>query len=135
MSPPNELPPKSPSTPAIVWVGRALTALPLFGLTASAAMKVSQSPELVEGFIRYGYSPAAIVPIGLLELACVLLCLVPQTAVFGTILATAYLGGAAATHVSAQEAFVAPVVVAVLLWTGIGLRDARLRALLPLRRS
>ncbi len=54
---------------------------------------------------------------------------------FGTILATAYLGGAAATHVSAQEAFVAPVVVAVLLWTGIGLRDARLRALLPLRRS
>lgn len=62
-------------------------------------------------------------------------CLVPQTAVFGTILATAYLGGAAATHVSAQEAFVAPVVVAVLLWTGIGLRDARLRAPLPLRRS
>ncbi len=65
MSPPNELSPKSPSTPAIVWVGRALTALPLFGLTASASKKLSQSPELVEGFSRYGYSPASVVPIGL----------------------------------------------------------------------
>lgn len=96
-------------------------------------MKLSHSPEIVEGFGKYGYSESVILPLGIVELSCVLLYAIPQTAVLGAILATGYLGGAVATHVAGEEAFAAPIVFGILLWSGLGLRDARLRALLPLR--
>lgn len=119
--------------PALLWTGRILTALPILGLFASAGIKLSQSPEVLEAFQKYGYPTSTLVQIALFEVICAILCAIPQTAVFGAILATAYLGGASATHVMAGEPFVAPVVFGVLLWTGIGLRDARLRRLLPFR--
>jgi hypothetical protein len=100
----------------------------------SAGMKLSHSPEIVEGFGKYGYSESVILPLGIVELSCVILYAIPQTAVLGAILATGYLGGAVATHVAADEPFVAPIVFGILLWSGLGLRDARLRALLPLRK-
>lgn len=97
-------------------------------------MKLSHSPEIVEGFGKYGYSESVILPLGIVELSCVLLYAIPQTAVLGAILATGYLGGAVSTHVAADEPFVAPIVFGILLWSGLGLRDARLRELLPLRK-
>jgi hypothetical protein len=120
-------------TPAIVWVGRVISALPALGLFVSASVKLSGGAEVVAGLEKYGYAPSVIAPLGAVELACALLYAIPQTAVLGAILATGYLGGAVATHVSAGEPSVAPLLFGVLVWTGIGLRDARLRALLPLR--
>ena len=58
-----------------------------------------------------------------------------MTAVLGAILLTAYLGGAVATHVRVAEAFAIPVVLGVLAWAGLFLRDARVRDLLPLRKA
>ena len=123
-----------PSSPALLWTGRVLTALPVLGLLMSGAMKVSQQPPVIESFVKYGYPEGVILPIGILELTAAILCVIPQTAVFGTVLATGYLGGAVATHVGASEGPWAPIVFAVLLWSGIALRDARLRDLLPLRK-
>lgn len=60
---------------------------------------------------------------------------VPRTAVLGAVLVTAYLGGAVATHVRAGEPFSIPIVIGVLVWAGLYLRDARIRALVPLRHS
>lgn len=124
----------APPSPTLIWTGRVLTALPVLGLLASSSMKLGGGPEIVEGLGKYGYAAGTILPIGLAELLSAVLIVIPQTAVFGTILATGYLGGAVSTHVRAGEPFIAPVLFGVLLWTGIGLRDARLRALLPLRR-
>ena len=66
-------------------------------------------------------------------LAVAALYVVPRTSVLGAILLTAYLGGATATHVRIGEPFFMPILLGVLVWGGLFLRDERLRALLPLR--
>ena len=73
-------------------------------------------------------------PIGIVEVACAVLYAIPQTAVLGAVLTTAYLGGAVATHVRASDPFLPPIVLGILVWVGLYLRDERLRPLLPLRR-
>jgi hypothetical protein len=55
--------------------------------------------------------------------------------VLGAILLTGYLGGAVATHVRMEQPFIMPVIMGVIVWGCLYLRDARLRALLPLDRK
>lgn len=118
----------------MTWGGRVLTAVPALMLAASAGMKLAGRPEVVEAFVNhFGFGAGALVPIGLLELACTTLYLVPRTAVFGAVLLTGYLGGAVVTHVRIGEGFAAPLLAGVLVWGGLFLRDGRLRALFPLR--
>jgi hypothetical protein len=118
-----------------IWTGRVLSALPLLMLLASASMKLSRNANMVEMLAnKFGYPTGAVTTLGILELSCTALYLVPQTAVFGAVLLTGYLGGAVATHVRVGDAFAIPVLLGALLWAGLVLRDKRLRALLPLRR-
>jgi hypothetical protein len=118
----------------MVRAGLAVSALPALALAMSAVMKLSGNPAMVEMLgAKFGY-PAALLPaIGLLEAACVLVFLIPRTAVLGAVLVTGYLGGAVATHVRVSDAFVVPLLLGVLVWLGLYLRDPRVRALLPLR--
>nr|WP_255208471.1 DoxX family protein [Myxococcus sp. AM010] len=118
----------------MLWLGRIFTGLVVAMLTFSASMKLGQSPEAIQGFEKSGYPGAVLLAIGITELLCMMLYAVPRTAVLGAILVTGYLGGATATHVRLSEPFIAPVLVGVFAWAGLFLRDARLRALLPLRR-
>lgn len=121
--------------PAVLWAGRVLSALPVLGLLMSAGMKLSQNPELVTNFVDHlGYPQSTLMVIGVVELVCALLYAIPQTSVLGAILLTGYLGGAVATHVRISEGFVPAALLGVLIWAGLFLRDARVRALLPLRR-
>jgi hypothetical protein len=83
---------------------------------------------------KFGYSAASLTALAVVELTCALLYLVPQTSVLGAILVTGYLGGAVATHVRVGEAFVMPLLLGVIAWVGLFLRDERLRVLLPVRR-
>jgi hypothetical protein len=71
--------------------------------------------------------------LGILELICAVIYVIPRTSMLGAILLTGYLGGAIATHVRVGEQFIMPAVLGVLIWGGLYLRDYRLRALLPLR--
>ncbi|MCK6548193.1 DoxX family protein [Myxococcota bacterium] len=126
---------QQPSTDKrLVWGARILTALSALGLVASAMGKFTASADIVKNFETFGYPASLLMPLGVVELTCVVLYLVPQTAVLGAVLLTGYLGGAVATHVRVGDAFIAPIIVGVLVWGGVFLRDARLRALLPLRR-
>jgi DoxX-like family len=120
-----------------IWVGRILGAVPVLMMGMSAVMKLARNPAVVESWgPRFGYPDSTLVAIGVVELACAVLYVIPRTAVLGAILVTGYLGGATATHVRVGEAaFVAPVVAGMLAWGGLFLRDPRLRALLPLRRN
>jgi hypothetical protein len=105
-------------------------------LTVSGIMKVSGAAAVVRDFTgKFGFPEGTLLPIGLLELACTVVYLVPRTAVLGAVLLTGYLGGAVVTHVHAGEpaASLAPAVLGAFLWGSLYLRDARLRALLPLR--
>ncbi len=121
---------------ALVWTGRVLSVLPVLLLAMSATMKLTGSPQVVTGLTdHYGYPRSAILGIGLFEIACAALYAIPQTAVFGAILMTGFLGGTIATHIRAGEPFLMPLVVAAVAWFGVYLRDGRLRALVPFRRS
>lgn len=120
----------------MTWGGRVLTTLPSLLLAFSGVMKLSGAAQVVEGFtVKFGFPAAVIVPIGVVELACTALYLVPRTAVLGAVLLTGYLGGAAVTHLRIGENPAPAVLVGVVLWGGLFLRDARLRALLPLRQG
>lgn len=115
-------------------VGWVLGVLPCLMLFFSAWMKLSKNPVAVDGFKQMGFPDGVALKIGLVELACTVLYLVPQTAVLGAILLTGYLGGATVTHVRVGEQWFTPVIVGVVLWLGLFLRDRRLRALVPFRR-
>jgi hypothetical protein len=120
----------------MIWTGRAVSALPTLALLMSGSMKLLQQPQMVETFTgTYGYPKATLVALGVLELTCAILYAIPQTAALGAILLTGYLGGAVATHVRVGQEFAAPVILGVLFWAGLFLRDARLRSLVPFRRQ
>ena len=116
------------------WTGYIMSTLPVLMLLMSAYMKIAKRPEAVEGFIKGGFAEKILVPLGIVELVCTILYVIPQTAVLGAILLTGYLGGAVCTHLRAGESIVMPLLFGVFLWGGIFLRDPRLRALMPLRR-
>jgi len=119
-------------------VGFALTALPVLMLGMSGTMKLMVSAEVVRNFTgKFGFPASTLLPIGLLEIACAVIYLLPRTAVLGAVLITGYLGGAVVTHVRIGEypGALAPAVLGAAAWGGLFLRDARIRALLPLRRS
>ena len=126
-------PETTPISKRLLWTGRILSTLPVLMLLFSAAMKFLKPAGVVEGFTRLGYAENLALGLGILELVCTVLYLIPRTTVLGAILLTGYLGGATATHLRIGDPYFAPVVLGVLLWGGLFLRDARLRALIPLR--
>ena len=114
--------------------GYVVSALPVLLLLFSGVMKLVKPAEVVEGFGKLGWDESLALGLGILELACTVIYVIPRTSVLGAILLTGYLGGATATHVRIGDQFFGPVILGVLVWGGLYLRDPRLRALLPLRR-
>jgi hypothetical protein len=103
-----------------------------------AAMKLVALPVVLEAGAPLGLPGADMARgLGTLLLACTLLYIVPQTTVLGAILLTGYLGGAVATHMRVGSPLFTHVLfgvyLGILLWGGLYLRDARLRALIPIR--
>ena len=123
-----------PSKKSVLWAGRIVSALPILALVMSGIMKLSHAPQIV-GLIsgHLGFAESALGGIGLLELFVIALYAIPATSVLGAVLVSAYLGGAVAAHVRVGDAYVVPILLAVLAWLGLYLRDARIRKLLPLR--
>lgn len=115
------------------WAGRGLTALALPPFLMGAYMMLTKNPQALEGMAKVGWPASSMPTIATLMLGSLALYLIPRTAVLGAVLLTGYLGGAVATHLRAGESAAAPVIVALIAWGGIYLREPRLRALLPLR--
>ena len=114
--------------------GRIITVLTGAFLLFDTMVKVLNLPVAVQGTVRLGYPARFVIYIGIVELVCLAAYLYPRTAVLGAILLTGYLGGAAASQVRAEDWwFIFPVVVAVLVWAGLFLRNGRLRPLFPLQ--
>jgi hypothetical protein len=120
-----------------LWTGRVLTAIPILFLTFDGAGKVANVAPVREAMAQLGYPADTGVAIGIILLVCVALYAIPRTAVLGAILLTGYLGGAIATHVRVGNPLFShilfPIYLAAMVWGGLYLRDARLRALVPLR--
>ncbi len=129
-------PTSAPVSKAMLWTGYVMSALPVLMLLMSASMKFIKSPSLVEGFAHLGYAESLAFGLGVVELVCTILYLIPRTAVLGAILLTGYLGGATATHLRVGDAtYFLPVLLGMMLWGGLFLRDGRVRALIPFRNT
>ncbi|HMO81744.1 MAG TPA: DoxX family protein [Pyrinomonadaceae bacterium] len=119
------------------WAGYIITALPTLFLLMDAVMKFVRPEPVVETTVGLGYGEHQIVTIGAILLICLVLYLIPRTAVLGAVLLTGYLGGAVATNFRAETPLFTnilfPVYVGIFVWLGLYLRDAKLRELLPFR--
>jgi hypothetical protein len=118
----------------IVWVGWIITVVLSLLLLFSAVMKLVGGPEVKEGLAHLGLPEHLVVPLAILEAACTVVYLIPATSVLGAILLAGYMGGAICTHWRVGDPFYLQVLVAILIWVGIYLREPRLHALIPLRR-
>ena len=120
----------------MLWAGRIISALPVLFLLMDGAMKLAKPAFVVEATVKLGYPESVIIGLGIVLLSCTLLYVIPRTSVLGAILLTGYLGGAVATHVRVSDGLFPisfPIILGVLIWGGLYLRDERLRTLLPLR--
>ena len=120
------------------WIGWGMSALVIAFMLMDATMKLMALPIVLETSAQLGFVGAAMARgLGFILLGGTVLYAVPRTATLGAILLTGYLGGAVATHVRVGSPLFSHVLfgvyVAALMWGGLYLRDARLRALVPLR--
>jgi hypothetical protein len=122
-----------PVSKKVLWAAHLLSALPVLMLLASSLTKFIKPAPVLEGFAHLGLPERLAFGLGLLELICTAVYVVPQTAVLGAILLTGYLGGAVVSHLRVGDVFIGPIIWGVLLWAGLFLRDKRLRALIPWR--
>lgn len=119
----------------IVWIGRVISVLVSLAFLVSALMKFKGGPELTEGIAHLGLPASMIVPLAILELSCVVIYLIPPTAVLGAILLTGFIGGAICTHWRVGDPFFAQILIGIAFWLGLYLREDRLKSLIPLRKS
>ncbi len=127
----------APVSKGRLWAGRIMSGLPVLFLLMDGVMKLMKPEFVVKATLQLGYPENVIIGLGIVVLVCVILYVIPRTAVLGAILLTGYLGGAVATHVRVGDPLFShalfPVYIAVLLWGGLYLREERLQALIPLR--
>jgi hypothetical protein len=98
-----------------------LTGLVALLLTVSAALKLFAVAPLPGQMETWGLGGWRVV-IGLGELVSAALFVNPRTAELGTLLLSAYLGGAIVTHMQHGEPFIIPAVVLLAVWTTAVLR-------------
>ena len=119
-----------------VVTGRVLSGIAVLFLLFDAIGKLLRPVAVIEGTTQLGWPVSVILPLGIIQIICLIAYLLPRTSFLGAILWTGYLGGAVATHVRIGNPLFShmlfPVYIAALLWLGLWLRDRRLRALLPL---
>src|SRR6266516_4508085 len=130
--------PSSVSTKRLL-TGRVLSALGALFLLFDGVIHILKITPVVEAFAQLGYPLGTAGALGVIEIICVALYLLPRTSVLGAILLTGYLGGAIATQVRVGAPLFSttlfPVYVALFVWGGLYLRDEAVRALIPLRRQ
>ena len=120
-----------------LWAGRIISGLVTAFMVFDGVNHLLKPAPVVEGFAKLGFPIRLAVPLGIIELVCVLFYVVPRTSILGAIFLTGYLGGAIAIQLPTGNPFFGevlfPVYIAVFLWGGIYLRVERLRALVPFR--
>lgn len=128
---------ETPKASALVWTGRVLSGLFAGFMLMDLGMKLMRVPQVEDYGRQLGLPPGSGFALGVIELFLTALYLFPRTAVLGAVLIAAYMGGTVIVHwMHADPLFshtLFGVYLALLAWGGLWLREARLRALFPLR--
>lgn len=113
---------------------RIVTAIPVLFLSFDALMKLANNHHVAEASVQLGLPPNLAIPLGVVLATCLVLYLLPRTAPLGAVLLTGYLGGAVLAHLRVGDPMLShtlfPVYVGAMMWTGLYLRDHRVRQLL-----
>ena len=129
----------APASNKGLWSGRIISAITVLFLLVDSLMKVLKMAPAVEATTQFGYPEGVVVPIGIVQLVCLVVYVIPRTSTLGAILLTGYLGGAIATKVRVSSPLFTdalfPFYVAVFLWGGLCLVDRRVRVLMEPRSS
>lgn len=121
--------------------GRRIAGWVISGLMAGfnlfdAMGKFAKPHAVADAFVRTGWPLELSSALGDILLVCTALYLIPRTSVLGAVLLTAYLGGAVATNLRLENPLFTntffPVYFGILIWVGLLLRDARVKAVFPL---
>jgi hypothetical protein len=122
----------------MIWTGRILAILTVLFMLFDAFAKLAKSAQVLQACARLGIPDSQIVSIGVLLLVSTIIYAIPRTAVLGAVLLTGYLGGAVAIQMRAGSPTfetVFPVIVGVMLWAGVYLRECGLRRVFPVKRG
>ena len=118
--------------------GAAMAGIAILFLLVDSVGKLIPISSSVASTVQLGYAESTVRVIGIILLVCLILYVVPRTAVLGAVLLTGYLGGAVASQLRLGSPLLSttlfPIYIGALVWGGLMLREDRLRALLPLRR-
>jgi hypothetical protein len=104
----------SPKTKKII--GWILTGLVALVMVFSAIAKLTASEQILKTAASFGLPESTFKSVGILEIFCIVLFIIPRTGVLGTLLVTAYVGGAIATHLEHQLPFLMPAIIECLVW-------------------
>lgn len=122
-----------------VLVGRVLSWLAIAFLLFDSIIHLMNIAPVVEAFHQLGYPESLAMPIGIIELVCIVFYVMPKTSVLGAVLLTGYLGGAVASQLRIGSplfgTLLFPVYVGIILWLGLYLTDARVRSVMPFKKS
>lgn len=110
----------SPKTRNII--GWILTAIVGLVLISTALLKLKGGAEMEKNVTAMGLTMSTVHMIGIVELICALLFIFLRTGVLGTLLVSAYLGGAIATHVQHQLPLAVPVIMEVIVYITAAIR-------------
>ncbi len=109
------------------WILTGLVGLFLIG--ASGIPKFIDFPGKQEMFDHLGITADLSPKLGVIEIAVALLFLIPRTSFLGAILVTGYLGGAVWTHLRVADSWIFPIIIGVVMWVALGLRQPAIFAL------
>lgn len=119
-----------PTTPrsrrVSIGIGRAMSLLVAALFLFSASMKFVGGEELDKAMTHLGLPNSMVIPLAILEVTCAVVYLLPPTAVLGAILLTGYLGGAICTHWRVGDLFALHIVIGIVIWLALALREPRL---------
>ncbi len=120
-----------------LWTGRILSGLAIAFLLFDVVTKFFMDklpPEALEAGAALQWPIEKMPLVGTILLVCLLLHIIPKTAVFGAVMLTGYLGGAVASHVRVGNPLFShtlfPIYFGILIWLGLYFRDARVKKMI-----
>jgi len=124
--------PATTNSKASFITGTVISVLCILFLLFDSIGKIVRESHALSGTKQLGWPETAVQPLGIILLICTILYIIPKTKVLGSILLTAYLGGATATMMRVGFPLYFSIIFGILVWVGAYLTNSKLRDLLPL---
>ena len=121
------------------WTGRIISGFAVLFMLFDSITKILQTPYVIKASANLGYPASDIPVIGMILLRCVVVYVIPRTLIIGAVLLTGYLGGAVESNLRIGTPLFSnilfPVYFGILVWTGLYLRNRRVRDLFSLKKA